>query len=165
MHFLTKTDFVNAFTCPTKLNYLPYPNKFTDASIEDEYLQSLSDGGYQIGKLAQLQHQNGIEASIQNTEAIAETEEWLRQKDVVIFEAAIQQNDYFIRVDIIRKEDQTLNLVEVKAKSYDSSLFEEDNFYNQNGSIKAEWQEYFYDLAFQYFVTKIKYPNFKIKCF
>ena len=165
MNFLTKTDFVNAFTCPTKLNYLPYPNKFTDASIEDEYLQSLSDGGYQIGKLAQLQYKQGIETSIHNEEAITQTEEWLLQKDTVVFEAAIQHNNFFIRIDIIHKEDQTLNLIEVKAKSYDSSLFEEDNFYNQNGSIQAEWQEYFYDLAFQYYVTRIKYPHFKIKCF
>ena len=162
---LTKTDFVNAFICPTKLNYIRFPEKYTDSSEEDEYLQSLSDGGYQVGKLAQLQFQDGIEVSYNNEEAIIETNKLINQDQAIIFEAAIDHANFFIRMDIVKKDNDQIHLIEVKAKSYDSSLFEEDNFYNQNGSIKAEWQEYFYDLAFQYYVTKSKYPNKKIRCF
>ena len=53
----------------------------------------------------------------------------------------------------------------MKAKSYDSKLIEEDNFYNKDGSVKSDWKEYFYDLAFQYFVVQQKYPDFQINCF
>lgn len=162
---LTKTDFVNAFICPTKLNYIQQPEKYTDSSEEDEYLQSLSDGGYQVGKLAQLQFEEGIEASYKNEDALVETSNLINQEQATIFEAAIEHGNFFIRVDIVRKDNDRIDLIEVKAKSYDSSLFEDDNFYNQNGSIKAEWQEYFYDLAFQYYVVKTKYPNKKIRCF
>ena len=77
---LTKTDFVNAFICPTKLNYIRFPEKYTDSSEEDEYLQSLSDGGYQVGKLAQLQFEEGIEASYKNEDALVETSNLINQE-------------------------------------------------------------------------------------
>jgi len=162
---LTKTDFVSAFICPTRLNYIRFPYQFTDSTEEDEYLQSLSDGGYQIGKLAQLNFKNGIEVSEDSSIALNETNELMSKDNVIIFEAAIQFQNFFIRVDIVRKKDKVIDLVEVKAKSYDSALPEEDNFYTQKGLIKSEWKEYFYDLAFQYYVVKDKYPDYKIKCF
>ena len=164
MNKLTKTDFINSFICPTRLNYIKQPEIYTDSTENDEYLQSLSDGGYQIGKLAQLQHEDGIEVSETNYEAIIQTEKLLKNEKCIIYEAAIEFSNFFIRIDIIRKNNKKIDLIEVKAKSYDSSLFEEDNFYNQNGSIQAEWSEYFYDLAFQYFVLKNKFPNHQIRC-
>ena len=95
--YLTKTDFINSFICPTKLNYLSAPDQFTDATVDDEYLQSLSDGGYQIGKLAQLYFKDGIEISDNNLTAINETSELLKNNEIVLFEAAIQHANFFIR--------------------------------------------------------------------
>ena len=100
-----------------------------------------------------------------SSKALNETNELFAKPQVIIFEAAIQFNNFFIRVDIIRKNENVIDLVEVKAKSYDSAQPEEDNFYTQKGLIKSEWKEYFYDLAFQYYVVKEKYPDYKIKCF
>ena len=164
-NLFTKTDFVSSFLCPTRLNYIRFPYQYTDSTEEDEYLQSLSDGGYQIGKLAQLNFKDGIEMSEDSSKALNETNELFVKPQVIIFEAAIQFNNFFIRVDIIRKNENVIDLVEVKAKSYDSAQPEEDNFYTQKGLIKSEWKEYFYDLAFQYYVVKEKYPDYKIKCF
>ena len=164
-NLFTKTDFVSSFLCPTRLNYIRFPYQYTDSTEEDEYLQSLSDGGYQIGKLAQLNFKDGIEMSEDSSKALNETNELFAKPQVIIFEAAIQFNNFFIRVDIIRKNENVIDLVEVKAKSYDSAQPEEDNFYTQKGLIKSEWKEYFYDLAFQYYVVKEKYPDYKIKCF
>jgi len=165
MNLLTKTDFVNAFTCPTKLNYIRKPDTYTDSTEEDEYMQSLSDGGYQVGKLAQLQFTNGIEISENNQDAIVETAQYLQQTKAVIFEGAIQHNDFFIRIDIVRKDNNRIDIIEVKAKSYDSAKFHDQIFYNQNGTVKSGWLEYFYDLAFQYYVIKSQYPEHKINCF
>jgi len=162
---LTKTDFISTFSCPTRLNYIRHPYKYTDSSEEDEFLQSLSDGGYQVGKLAQLNYQDGIEVSENREEAITETEDKMAEDSATIFEAAIEYKNFYVRIDITRKILNTINIIEVKAKSYDSSIQEEDNFYNQNGDIKAEWKDYFYDLAFQYYVVKKKYPSYKINCF
>lgn len=163
--FFTKTDFISSFICPTRLNYIRFPNQFTDSTENDEYLQSLSDAGYQVGKLAQLQFKDGVEIDEENQKAIKETNDLLLKDKIVIFEAAIEFQNFFIRIDIIRKKNKVLDLVEVKAKSYNSSLLEEDNFYNNDGSIKSDWKEYFYDLAFQYFVIKEKYPDYKINCY
>ena len=162
---LTKTDFVTAFACPTRLNYIRRPFQYTDSTEEDEFLQSLSDGGYQVGKLAQLNNKDGIEASENRDIALKETGEQIAKDSATIFEAAIEYKNFFVRVDIVRKTPNSIDIFEVKAKSYDSSIPEEDNFYNQNGSIKSEWKDYFYDLAFQYYVVKEKYPNYKINCF
>mgnify|MGYP001560519819 FL=1 len=62
--FLTKSDFAVAHTCPTKLFYLKnhYPNSLQD----DEYLELMAEGGYMVGKLAQLTHPNGIEITLEN---------------------------------------------------------------------------------------------------
>jgi len=163
--YLTKTDFVSAFSCPTRLNYIRHPYQYTDSTTEDEFLQSLSDGGYQVGKLAQLNHKEGIEASEDKDQAIKETEQRLGEDSAIIFEAAIEYQNFYVRIDIARKYANSIDIVEVKAKSYDSSIPEADNLYNQNGSIKADWKDYFYDLAFQYYVIKKKYPNQKINCF
>ena len=162
---LTKTDFVSAFICPTRLNYIRFPYQFTDSTEEDEYLQSLSDGGYQIGKLAQLNFKNGIEVSEDSSIALNETNELMSKDNVIIFEAAIQFQNFFIRVDIVRKKDKVIDLVEVKAKSYDSAKFDDQIFYNQDGTVNSKWKEYFYDLAFQHYVVKSKFPDSTIRSF
>ena len=163
--FLTKTDFINTFTCPTRLNYILHPEIYTDSTEENEYLQSLSDGGYQVGKLAQLYYKEGIEITDNLIDAISETSNFMKKDEVVLFEAAIQYKNFYIRVDIIRKNKNEIHLIEVKAKSYNASKFAEDIFYNKDGSVNSEWREYFYDLAFQFYVTKCQYPQAKIKCF
>lgn len=164
-NFLTKTDFINAFICPTKLNYIQKPESFTDASEDDEYLQSLSDGGYQVGKLAQLNFKEGIEITENTIDAISQTSHLMKKDQVVLFEAAIQYKNFFIRIDIVRKHQNEIHLIEVKAKSYDSAKFDDDIFYNKDGTVNSEWKEYFYDLAFQFYVTKCQYPGATIKCF
>ena len=163
--FLTKTDFINTFSCPTRLNYILHPEIYTDSTEENEYLQSLSDGGYQVGKLAQLYYKEGIEITDNLIDAISETSNFMKKDEVVLFEAAIQYKNFYIRVDIIRKNKNEIHLIEVKAKSYNASKFAEDIFYNKDGSVNSEWREYFYDLAFQFYVTKCQYPQAKIKCF
>ena len=162
---LTKTDFVNAFICPTKLNYIQDPEQYTDSSEEDEYLQSLSDGGYQVGKLAQLGFKDGIEISENTNDAIVQTELELKQTNIVLFEGAIQHNNFLIRVDILRKKENVIDLIEVKAKSYDSAKFDDQIFYNQDGTVNSKWKEYFYDLAFQHYVVKSKFPECTIRSF
>ena len=163
--FLTKTDFINAFICPTKLNYIRFPDQYTDSTEEDEYLQSLSDGGYQVGKLAQLGFKSGIEISENTNDAIVQTELELKQANVVLFEGAIQHNNFLVRVDILRKKGDVIDIIEVKAKSYDSGKFDDQIFYNQDGTVNSKWKEYFYDLTFQHYVVKSKFPHCTIRSF
>ena len=56
--YLSKSDFKVARTCPAKLYYkkLRYPTILDD----DPYMASLADGGFMVGKLAQLQYPEGV---------------------------------------------------------------------------------------------------------
>ncbi|MBU1101423.1 MAG: DUF2779 domain-containing protein [Bacteroidetes bacterium] len=154
MNYLSKSDFKIARSCHTKLYFKKkgYPSNFD----ENEYLEFLAKGGYQVGKLATLFFPDGIEISTgsDHDKAIELTENYLKKSDVTLFEAAIKSKGKLIRIDILKKEGKKLKLIEVKSKSYDSS----QGFEKQ----QRELQEYIEDVAYQYFVLKEKYPGYKI---
>ena len=49
--FLTKSRFVAALTCPTKLFYMA-DTDYANQSVEDTFLAALAEGGFQVGELA-----------------------------------------------------------------------------------------------------------------
>ena len=106
MKYLTKSRFKQGIECPTKLFYTNKKDKYANASNSDSFLQSLAEGGFQVGELAKFYfHDNPIEESItiesSGKEAVKETQERLSQKGrVVIAEAAFKFNNLFVRVDI-----------------------------------------------------------------
>ena len=59
MKYLSKSDFKVAQTCATKLYYKK--NKYQNLNEDNDYLSLLADGGFMIGKLAQLLYPNGYE--------------------------------------------------------------------------------------------------------
>jgi len=152
--YLTKSRFKTAVECPTKLAFTG--NKaYANTKDEDDFLKTLADGGFQIGELAKLIYPTGIEVKASGHEAqILETEELLKRTDVVIFEGAIRWGHLFARVDIIKKTGSHIELIEVKAKTYDPAL-KELNFENKDGTISASSNgmlPYLQDVAFQKFV-------------
>lgn len=161
--YLTKSRFTLALNCPTKLFYTSkdeYPNK----NSENEFLEALAKGGYQVGALAQCYFPDGTDIETLNPDqAIAETEELLKQDNVVIFEAAIQVQGFFIRVDILVKNGDNIKLIEVKSKSFagNSSL----DFLNASGYIDTNWKPYIYDVAFQKHVLQLAKPEWEIKAY
>ena len=48
---------------------------------------------------------------------LARTRELLGRENVTIFEAALEAQGLFVRVDILRKRGEHVELIEVKAKS------------------------------------------------
>jgi hypothetical protein len=72
-------------------------------------MKMLAEGGYVVGKLAQLLYP-GIEVQEDNTElALQRTAELLAQHTVTIHEAALRSGQKLIRVDILKKRVITLN--------------------------------------------------------
>src|SRR3989339_2061658 len=112
--FLTKSDFAVARTCPTKLFYLKnhYPNSLQD----DEYLELMAEGGYMVGNLAQLMYPDGIEITLDKgiADAIAQTQEQLKKDNVTLFEPIIVAGNKRIRIDILIKNGDRFELIEVK---------------------------------------------------
>jgi hypothetical protein len=131
--YFTKSKFNLACECPTKLFYTN-KNQYPNSSNDDPFLSALADGGFQVGELAKQYFPTGNEISSLNTqEAISETEALLQHENIVIFEPAIMYNNLLIRVDILVKSGNTLELIEVKAKSY--SATEDKDFLNAKGGL------------------------------
>lgn len=149
-NILTKSLFKQALKCPTKLFYATNPG-YINTRESDPFIEALADGGFQVGALARAYYPQGHLIQEMNQEkAIRQTRELLNRDEVVIFEAALRFENFFIRVDILHQHDGIIELIEVKAKSYSP---QKDSFLTKKHTVKSEWQEYFYDLAFQKYVA------------
>ena len=170
MRYLTKSRFKLALECPTKLFYTKKASEYANISNEDSFLQSLAEGGFQVGELAKFYfHDNPIEEKItietrDEGKAIAETNEMLsREGRVVIAEAAFKFKNLFVRVDILVKEDNKISIYEVKAKSWD---VEKDSFFDKKKSkITSSWHPYVYDIAFQKYVVSNSLQKGDVKAY
>ncbi len=158
--YLTKSLFLQATECPTKLFYTGKP-EYADQLLEDSFLSALAEGGFQVGELARAMHPDGIMVESQDPEtALSETAALLERADVTIFEAAIRWNNLFVRIDILRKEGNVLDLIEVKAKSigHKSELIGK-----RSGKIAPAWKPYMLDVAFQELVLRNAFPEAVIR--
>jgi len=168
--YLSKTAFKVGRSCPTKLYY--YLNRYPSTLDDDPYLELLSEGGFMVGKIAQLLYPEGIlvDTSQGVEAAFLETKELLKRPNVTIFEATFIAGLKTISTDILVKRGESLQLIEVKSKSFDSN---EDAtkraknglglFWNAAGTgITSDWREYLEDVAYQMLVLEEFGPQFKI---
>lgn len=162
--YLSKSDFKIARECQTKLYYhkLNYPT----SKESNEYLQLLAEGGFVVGKMAQLQYPDGIEVKEKDLlKAVLQTQDLLRQDKVTLFEAAFLSAHKFVRVDILVKNGSNIDLIEVKAKSIEGEAGNTQFWNSRLGKIKADWQAYLEDITFQAMVLKKLFPENSINCF
>lgn len=161
--YLTKSRFKLATDCPTKLFYTGKSREYENTMQDNAFMAMLADGGYQVGALAQLRYPNGIEVKESNHQlAVEQTNALLAQENVVIFEPAIMVGDYFIRIDILVKQGNHFELIEVKAKSYDSMS---PDIESKRGNISSSFKPYLLDVAFQAWVLKQAFPLAEISSF
>lgn len=160
--FLTKSRFMMALECPTKLHYAGNP-KLHDASQEDSFLAALAEGGHQVGAMARLMYPQGVLVdAATHAEQVEQTRKLLERPQAVIFEAAFQCEGLFVRVDIVRKHGETVDLVEVKAKSVDPAQV--PPFRTARGGIDAQFLPYLRDITFQRHVCRLARPDLSFNC-
>jgi len=156
--YLTKSRFALALTCPTKLFYTGKP-EYPSTLAEDDFMQALAEGGFQVGELAKCYHPGGHDVkSLDYETSLKETNELLAQDRVTIYEAAIQTGDFIIRTDVLIKTGNSVDLIEVKAKSF----WSEAKFFDKKGFITRSWRPYLYDVAFQFWVMQQAFPDWTI---
>jgi hypothetical protein len=154
MRTLSKSGFKLGLDCSRKL-YYSGDDTYSNRKVEDDFLKSLAEGGFQVEELARLHYPNGIllEESNNDYQHLADkTAELLKNENVVIYEAAFLYENLFVRTDIVVKKGNHISLIEVKAKSFDSTAIDRD-FYSKDGLQKG-WKPYFFDLAFQCYVVR-----------
>ena len=161
--YLTKSRFKLAVECPRKLFYTGKKDRYQDTMAEDSFLEMLAEGGYQVGALAKLRYPEGIEIhETDHSAAEAATRVLLARDQVVLFEPAIRVGDFFIRIDILVKDGNRFELIEVKAKSYNS---EKPELFGARGGILSDMLPYFQDAAFQTWVLQQAFPGAAIKTY
>lgn len=161
--YLTKSRFKLAVECPTKLFYVGKQDKYRDQMAENDFMAMLAEGGYQVGELAKQRYPSGIEIEERDHAAAEElTREYLNQDSVVLFEPAIRFNDFFIRIDLLVKAGNRFELIEVKAKSYDSL---HPGIEGARGGISSGMLPYLQDAAFQTWVLRQAYPEARVSTF
>jgi hypothetical protein len=152
-----------AVECPTKLYYTGKTLEYANANSDDEFLRALADGGFQVGELAKLMFPGGVEVTDKDQEQqLRRTAELLQQDKVTIFEGAIRHGNLFARVDVMRKVGGRVELIEVKAKSFDSR--EPLAFRTKKGRIERGMLPYLQDIAFQRHVFALAYPGLSVTC-
>lgn len=173
--YLTKSRFKLAIECETKLFYTNKKQIYADQSLDDPFLKNLAQGGFQVGELAKYYFIDGninSEITIERLDyngSLLETQKRIDEGVNIIAEAAFRFENLFIRTDIfqISKENKTINLYEVKAKSYDSKVrfFTCHKPTGEITGINSEWRPYLFDVAFQKYVLSKCYPDYLISSF
>ena len=157
MKFLTKTLFKKGLECPIKLCV-----DYESSEDKNEFLDALADGGFQAEELSRLYYSPGVLIEDYDyATSLQKTRDLIKKPKSIIYEAAFKHENLFIRTDILVKTDNVIKVIEVKAKSFDSTM--ENIFKSKSGNIRQQWRTYLFDLAFQKYVVKKNYPEYKIE--
>lgn len=154
--YLTKSAFKIALSCPHKLYYYGRPDEYENANANDEFLESLAEGGFQVGELAKIYCDVPDDCDLKDImghkESLKRTQELMLQDKVNIAEAAFCFGNLFVRVDILKKDGNNIELIEVKAKSWNPDT---DKFISSKpkGAVASGIRPYVYDVAFQKYVV------------
>ena len=167
MRYLTKSLYKTGLECPNKLYYAKN-KQYANTKKDDPFLEALASGGFQVEELAKLHYPDGVlivdkksDKGYDYNDKVAQTNQLLKQENVVVFEAAFKFENLFIRVDILEKRGNHINLIEVKAKSFDSTNMEYE-FIGKRGGLVGDWKFYLFDVAFQKYVIEKSYQEFKV---
>ena len=163
MKLLTKSRFKQALECPNKLCYAANP-QYANTKKEDSFLQSLAEGGFQVEALARLHYPDGIFIDTEPYEyekSAMLTTEALRGENCVVYEAAFLFESLYVRTDILVKTGNRVRLIEVKAKSFDSTA--ENLFTGARGGITSGYKPYLFDLAYQKHVGSCARPDLEFE--
>ena len=171
MKLFTKSAFKQALFCPASLYYYYDGDHYANQMNEDDFLQALADGGQQVGDLAKVYYHVTPDCDIKPLkyqDALDRTAELLKREDVNIAEAAFCWKNCFVRADIIEKRGKQINLIEVKAKSWDEgrdSFWGSERYHKEN-TVKKDFREYVYDVAFQkYVIQNALGPEYTVTAF
>ena len=156
--YLTKSRFKLGSECPAKLFYTRKP-EYADQKDSDSFLAALAEGGYQVGELAKLYFPGGTDIeTLDYEESLAQTNKLLQEENAIIYEGAFRYENLFIRADVVVKKGNHIDLIEVKAKSCDPTALP---FEKQ----RAAWKPYLEDVAFQKYVVRRSFPEYKVSAY
>ncbi len=158
--YLTKSRYLTGLECPTKLFYTGKKNQYADQKFDDMFLQHLANGGFQIGELAKLYYPGGEPVDTLDYDgAIQQTNKLLERDSVIIYEAAFSHGNLLCRADIVVKNGNNVELIEVKAKSWDQAS---SRLVGVQGGLLSDFKSKVADLAFQLHIVRNERPEWEV---
>ena len=158
---LTKSLFTTSLECPRKLYYATHAKEYTNTNSDNDFMRSLAEGGIQVGALARHYYRSKYNSfdyhyieTKDKDEALRLTTEAMKQKNVVIAEAAFEWEGCFVRADILVKRDKTINLIEVKSSSLHQKEVDKITEPTIKGEVNNGYRRHIYDLAFQKYIIQ-----------
>jgi hypothetical protein len=162
---LTKSRFKLGLECPNKL-YYTRKKEYANKKQEDSFLQALAQGGFQVEELARMHYPDGmlIEGNDGDYEFLwQQTKQLLEKENVTIYEPAFLKDGLFIRVDVLVKKGNNIELIEVKSKSFTPD--DDYLFVGKRGGMVSSWKPYLFDIAFQKYVMQLCFPDWHIQSY
>lgn len=160
MKYLTKSHFIQAQFCPTSLYYSSRRALYKNSNLEDPLISALAEGGLQVGSFARALFEGTHISTLDTEQALAETEEQLSKNEVILFEPAFLWNRMLVRVDVLIKRGEHVEVLEVKAKSCRGGS--EEQFLGKKGQVLRKWRPYLDDAAFQHHVVANRRPQWAV---
>ena len=160
---LTKSNYKLARDCPTKLYYKK--KKYPSTKDKDEFLNLLADGGYMVEWIAKLIHgdpdQDEVGFGRSTNQSFKESLELMKQEKFTLFEPTLKCAGLSARVDILKRDGDVFDLIEVKAKAWDSDENENGKakgysslMQKKNKLVNKGWREKLEDVTFQVLVLE-----------
>lgn len=161
MPLLSKSRYRLGLECPAKIFYGNNRQRYPDTKSGNEFLKALAEGGFQVGELARLMFPGDLVKTLDPTFALAKTGQLLGRQRAIVHEAAFQHGQFFIRADILVKNGERVDLIEVKSKSYDEDNSSESILTGKN-EVRSSWLHYLHDIAFQTLVVRLCCPDWVV---
>lgn len=171
--YLSKFEFQLAQSCPTKLYYKKW--RYPSTMDEDKMLRFLIEDNkmvHAIGKVLfpegrQVGSGRGLEAAVEETRAA------LKAEEVVLFGAKFVSNRKRCTVDILLKRGNRFELIDARAKVYDSAKNEQRmqkgvNLFRslkEGHPILSGWQKEIEEVAFQVGILEELFPEAEVEPF
>jgi hypothetical protein len=170
---LSKSDFRAAQSCPTKLFYRKH--RYASAKDASNGQKLLGNAGVIVQAIARVLYAEGeeIEAELGTEESAQRAVRMLARDEVTLFGAPLISAGKEARFDILRKRGNEIEVVDIKAKAFDSrennialtrsgrSLF----WLRRGESIAVEWRPDIEDVAFQMLILQELFPDAQVRPF
>lgn len=125
----------------------------------------LAKGGFLIEEIARQRFPEGVAVpfDVSISEAIAATQELIEDaanQDITLFEPTFEWNGRLARVDIFRKLGDSIELIEVKAKSWPPK--KETYWQEHRKALLGSWIPYLEDVTYQSIILSKLFPSHRI---
>lgn len=127
--YLSKTKYCRAKQCKKML----WMDKYKPEEQEQVTPDSVFENGTKVGELAKglFGKYEDVEYNKDKTQMIAQTEEYLKNKTNIITEASFSFDNNFCSVDILKNDEDGVEIYEVKSSNHMKDTHEDDASYQR----------------------------------